>query len=215
MSFSVSDEDLTALGERLVGASQGGLTGFEVAFGELNLHAPADRIVEVLTALRDDAECPFEQLIDLCGADYPQRARRFDVVYHLLSLTRNRRVRVKVETDEATAVATTTGVYPCADWYEREAFDMFGIFFAGHPDLRRLLTDYGFEGYPLRKDFPMTGYLELRYDDEQKKVVYEPVKITEFRAFDFLSPWEGAEYARPGQGYPYVLPGDEKSEKPA
>lgn len=215
MSFTVSDEDLTALGERLVGAGDGGLTHFAVAHGELNLYAPAGRIVEVLTRLRDDAECPFQQLIDLCGADYPQRAKRFDVVYHLLSLTANRRVRVKVETDEDTAVPTVTGVYPCADWFEREAFDMFGVFFDGHPDLRRLLTDYGFEGYPLRKDFPMTGYLEVRYDDEQKRVVYEPVKITEFRAFDFLSPWEGAEYNRPGRGYPYILPGDEKSEKPA
>ena len=203
MSFTVSDEDLTALGERLVGASDGGLTHFMVAYGELNLHAKAEAIVQVLTRLRDDPECRFEQLIDLCGADYPQRARRFDVVYHLLSLTKNRRVRVKIETDEATPVATVTGVYPCADWYEREAFDMYGIFFDGHPDLRRLLTDYGFEGFPLRKDFPMTGYLEVRYDDEQKRVVYEPVKITQFRAFDFLSPWEGAEY---------ILPGDEKAE---
>jgi len=215
MTFTVSDEDLTALGERLVAASDGALTQFDVAFGELNLLAPADRIVEVLTRLRDDPETPFVQLIDLCGVDYPQRPKRFDVVYHLLSLTTNRRVRLKVQTDEATAVASVTGVYPCAEWYEREAFDMYGVFFEGHPDLRRLLTDYGFEGYPLRKDFPMTGYLEVRYDDEQKRVVYEPVKITEFRAFDFLSPWEGAEYARPGQGYPYILPGDEKSEKPA
>ena len=215
MTFTVSDEDLTALGERLVAASDGALTQFDVAFGELNLLAPADRIVEVLTRLRDDPETPFVQLIDLCGVDYPQRPKRFDVVYHLLSLTTNRRVRLKVQTDEATAVASVTGVYPCAEWYEREAFDMYGVFFEGHPDLRRLLTDYGFEGYPLRKDFPMTGYLEVRYDDEQKREVYEPVKITEFRAFDVLSPWEGAEYARPGQGYPYILPGDEKSEKPA
>jgi NADH-quinone oxidoreductase subunit C len=152
--------------------------------------------------LREHPELKFQQLIDLCGADYPERAHRFDVVYHLLSLTHNRRVRIKVQTDESSAVPTVTGVYPCADWYEREAFDMFGIFFDGHPDLRRLLTDYGFQGYPLRKDFPMTGYVEVRYDDEQKRVVYEPVKITEFRAFDFLSPWEGAQY---------VLPGDEKA----
>ncbi len=215
MSFTVSDEDLTALGERLVGASQGGLTGFTVAHGELNLSAKAQAIVAVLSGLRDDPVSPFEQLIDLCGVDYPQRPQRFDVVYHLLSLAANRRIRIKIETDENTAVPTVTAVYPCAEWYEREAFDMYGVFFEGHPDLRRLLTDYGFEGFPLRKDFPMTGYLEVRYDDEQKRVVYEPVKITEFRAFDFLSPWEGAEYARPGQGYPYVLPGDEKSEKPA
>jgi NADH-quinone oxidoreductase subunit C len=215
MSFSVSDEDLTALGERLTGASNGAISGFSVAFGELNLQADAARIVEVLTRLRDDPECPFVQLIDLCGVDYPQRAKRFDVVYHLLSLTQNRRVRVKIEAAEDAPVPTIVSVYPCADWFEREAFDMYGIFFEGHPDLRRLLTDYGFEGFPLRKDFPMTGYLEVRYDDEQKRVVYEPVKITEFRAFDFLSPWEGAEYARPGQGYPHILPGDEKAEKGA
>jgi NADH-quinone oxidoreductase subunit C len=215
MIFSVPDEDLTALGERLTAASEGAISHFVVAHGELNLHAEAARIVEVLTRLRDDPESDFAQLIDLCGVDYPQRTRRFDVVYHLLSLTKNRRVRIKVETDEATAVPTITGVYPCADWFEREAFDMYGIFFSGHPDLRRLLTDYGFEGFPLRKDFPMTGYVEVRYDDEQKRVVYEPVKITEFRAFDFLSPWEGAEYARPGVGYPHILPGDEKAEKGA
>jgi NADH-quinone oxidoreductase subunit C len=214
MSFSVPDDELAALGERLTAAAGGAVAGFKVAFGELTLLAEAGRIVEALTRLRDDPECPFVQLIDLCGVDYPQRPKRFDVVYHLLSLTKNRRVRIKVETDEATPVATITGVYPCADWFEREAFDMYGIFFQGHPDLRRLLTDYGFEGFPLRKDFPMTGYVEVRYDDEQKRVVYEPVKITEFRAFDFLSPWEGAEYARPGQGYPHVLPGDEKVEKP-
>ena len=214
MSFTVADEDLAALGEHLVSASNGAITGFDVAFGELNLKAEAGRIVEALTGLRDDPQGQFVQLIDLCGVDYPQRAKRFEVVYHLLSLVKNRRLRIRIETDEATPVATITGVYPCADWFEREAFDMYGIFFEGHPDLRRLLTDYGFEGYPLRKDFPMTGYVEVRYDPEQQRVVYEPVKITEFRAFDFLSPWEGAEYARPGHaGVP--LPGDEKAEKPA
>jgi NADH-quinone oxidoreductase subunit C len=215
MNFTVSDEDLTALGDRLVTASNGALTHFEVAHGELNLHARADRIVEALTRLRDDPDSRFEQLTDICGADYPQRAKRFDVVYHLLSMTKNRRVRVKAQTDEVTPVPTVTGVHPAANWYEREAFDMFGIFFEGHPDLRRILTDYGFEGYPLRKDFPMTGYVEVRYDDQQKKVVYEPVKITEFRAFDFLSPWEGAEYARPGLGRSNGSSGDENSEKPA
>ncbi len=138
--------------------------------------------------------------------DYPERAERFDVVYHLLSLTKNLRVRVRVTTDERAAVPSVTGVYPAADWFEREAFDMYGMLFSGHPDLRRLLTDYGFQGYPLRKDFPMTGYVEVRYDEEQKRVVYEPVKLAqEFRNFDFLSPWEGAEYAAP------VLPGDEKA----
>jgi NADH-quinone oxidoreductase subunit C len=203
MNFSVPDEALSALGEHIKAVAGAAVSETYVAHGELNVLADAASIVAVLTALRDDPQLRFQQLIDLCGVDYPERGRRFDVVYHLLSLTKNRRVRVKVQTDEASAVPTVTGVYPCADWFEREAFDMYGVFFDGHPDLRRLLTDYGFQGYPLRKDFPMTGYVEVRYDDEQKRVVYEPVKITEFRAFDFLSPWEGAQYA---------LPGDEKAE---
>ncbi|QUD88494.1 NADH-quinone oxidoreductase subunit C [Phenylobacterium montanum] len=203
MIYAVSDEDLTALGERAVADSAGAIGRFEVAYGELNLYAHANRIVEALTLLRDSPAFRFNQLIDLCGVDYPERAKRFDVVYHLLSLSKNRRVRVKIETDEDTPVATIIGVYPCAEWFEREAFDMYGVSFSNHPDLRRLLTDYGFQGYPLRKDFPMTGYVEVRYDDEQKRVVYEPVKIAEFRAFDFLSPWEGAQGT-------YVLPGDEK-----
>jgi NADH-quinone oxidoreductase subunit C len=202
MSFSVPDEALSELGERIKAAAGGAVSEVAVAHGELTVLADAARIVHVLDVLRNDPELRFQQLIDLCGVDYPERAKRFDVVYHLLSLTKNRRVRVKVQTDEATAVPTVTSVYPCADWFEREAFDMYGVFFDDHPDLRRLLTDYGFQGYPLRKDFPMTGYVEVRYDDEQKRVVYEPVKITEFRAFDFLSPWEGAQYA---------LPGDEKA----
>jgi NADH-quinone oxidoreductase subunit C len=153
--------------------------------------------------------------VDICGVDYPERERRFDVVYHLLSLTKNHRIRVKVQTDEDTPVASVVPVYPAADWFEREAFDMYGIFFENHPDLRRLLTDYGFHGYPLRKDFPMTGYVETRYDDELKRVVYEPVKLTqEFRQFDFLSPWEGDRMNKPGIGYEYVtLPGDEKATK--
>ena len=192
---------LTPLGTEMVAA-----LGVEaqVAFGELTLVAPRERIVEVMTALRD--QFGFQQLLDLCGADYPDRVERFEVVYHLLSLTRNARVRVKVSTDEVQPVDTVTGVYPSAGWFEREAYDMYGVVFAGHPDMRRLLTDYGFEGHPLRKDFPMTGYVEVRYDEEQKRVVYEPVKLTqEFRTFDFLSPWEGAEYPAP------VLPGDEKA----
>jgi NADH-quinone oxidoreductase subunit C len=201
MNFTVSDEALGALGEA-IGAIPG-VNAVEVAHGELNVLAEASRIVDLLKALRERPELNFQQLIDLCGVDYPERTSRFDVVYHLLSLTHNRRVRIKVQTDEASAVPTVTSVYPCADWYEREAFDMYGIYFEDHPDLRRLLTDYGFQGHPLRKDFPMTGYVEVRYDDELKRVVYEPVKITEFRAFDFLSPWEGAQYA---------LPGDEKAE---
>jgi NADH-quinone oxidoreductase subunit C len=171
-----------------------------VAFGELTITVPADRIVEVLTLLRDDPGCEFKVLIDVCGVDYPNRPRRFDVVYHLLSLSKNRRVRVKAETDEATAVPSAVSVYPAANWFEREAFDMYGILFAGHPDLRRLLTDYGFSGHPMRKDFPLSGYVEVRYDDEQKRVIYEPVKLVqEFRDFDFLSPWEGAPYI-PGFG---------------
>jgi NADH-quinone oxidoreductase subunit C len=207
-SWRVDDDALTQMGERIVADSEGAASGFSVAFGELTVAGPAHRIVALLTSLRDHGE--FQQLIDIAGADYPQRERRFDVVYHLLSLTRNRRVRVKVETDEDTPVPSVVSVYPAADWFEREAFDMYGIFFEGHPDLRRLLTDYGFHGHPMRKDFPMTGYVEVRYDDELKRVVYEPVKSVEWRNWDFLSPWEGAEYARPGQGYPYQLPGDEK-----
>jgi len=203
MSFAVGDEALAELGRELVEGSAGALGSAEVAYGELTLHAPAARIVQALTHLRDNLTAPFQQLIDVTAVDYPERAVRFDVVYHLLSMTRNRRVRVKTAVAENEAVPTATGVYPCANWYEREVFDMFGIPFEGHPDLRRILTDYGFEGHPLRKDFPMTGYLEVRYDDEQKRVVYEPVKISQFRAFDFLSPWEGASYA---------LPGDEKAE---
>lgn len=212
MSYAVSDQELAELGQRIVAGSAGGVVGFQVAYGELTLDATAHRIVEVLTQLRDDADLRFRQLIDLTAVDYPERARRFDVVYHLLSHSKNRRLRVKVETDEAAPVPTIIGVHPCADWFEREAFDMFGIVFDGHPDLRRLLTDYGFTGHPLRKDFPMTGYVEVRYDEELKRVVYEPVKLPqEFRQFDFLSPWEGDRRSAPGQGYPYVLPGDEKA----
>ncbi|VXB47762.1 NADH-quinone oxidoreductase subunit C [Brevundimonas sp. G8] len=192
---------LTPLGAEMVGA-----LGVEaqIAFGELTLVAPRERIVEVLTALRD--QFGFQQLLDLCGVDYPDRKERFEVVYHLLSMTRNARLRVKVSTDETQPVPSVISAYPAANWFEREAYDMYGMLFSGHPDLRRLLTDYGFEGHPLRKDFPMTGYVEVRYDEEQRRVVYEPVKLTqEFRTFDFLSPWEGAEYPAP------VLPGDEKA----
>ena len=192
---------LTPLGAEMVGA-----LGVEaqVAFGELTLVAPRERIVEVLTTLRD--QFGFQQLLDLCGVDYPDRKERFEVVYHLLSMTRNARLRVKVSTDETRPVPSVISAYPAANWFEREAYDMYGMLFSGHPDMRRLLTDYGFEGHPLRKDFPMTGYVEVRYDEEQKRVVYEPVKLTqEFRTFDFLSPWEGADYPAP------VLPGDEKA----
>jgi NADH-quinone oxidoreductase subunit C len=205
---------LVQLGQQIQANSNGAIYGFKVEYGELTLLAERERITEVLAQLRDDADCRFHQLVDICGADYPERARRFDVVYHLLSMIKNHRIRVKVQTDEDTPVPTATSVFAAADWFEREAFDMYGIFFDGHPDLRRLLTDYGFHGYPLRKDFPMTGYVEVRYDDELKRVVYEPVKLTqEFRQFDFLSPWEGARNALPGTGYHYTLPGDEKATK--
>ena len=161
-----------------------------------------ERILEALRYLRDDLECQFQMLTLLSGADYPHRRQRFEVVYHLLSMNKNQRLRLVVSTDEDTPVPTVTSVFPNADWYEREAFDMFGIFFSDHPDLRRLLTDYGFQGHPLRKDFPLTGYTEVRWDDELKRVVYEPVQLPqEFRTWDFLSPWEGADY---------LLPGDEK-----
>ena len=201
MSWPLTEDALAALGNEIVTSSTGAVAGAHVAYGELTLTGPANRIVEALTQLRD--QFGFHQLIDLCGVDYPDRAQRFDVVYHLLSMTRNARLRIKVQTDEDTPVPTVTEVFPCADWYEREAFDMYGVFFEGHPDLRRILTDYGFHGHPRRKDFPMTGYVELRYDDELKRVVYEPVKSVEVRNWDFMSPWEGAQY---------VLPGDEKAE---
>ncbi len=177
----------------------------EISFGELTLHAEAANIVEVLTFLRDDAECRFVCFIDICGADYPEREKRFDVVYHLLSPYKNHRVRVKVQADEEGTVPSAIPVFPAANWYERETFDLYGLLFSGHPDLRRILTDYGFSGHPLRKDFPVTGHVEVRYDDEAKRVVYEPVKlIQEMRQFDYLSPWEGTEY---------VLPGDEKAKQ--
>jgi len=172
-----------------------------LALGELTVVVRADEIVSVLTALRDDSTCLFEQLIDICGVDYPEREKRFDVVYHLLSPRKNQRIRVKCQTNADAPVPSVVGLFPVANWYEREAYDMYGILFAGHPDLRRILTDYGFQGHPLRKDFPLTGYVEVRYDDEQKRVVYEPVKLVqEFRDFDFLSPWEGAPYImNPGE----------------
>ena len=197
--------DLDALGQELTAGCGEAVTGWSVAFGELALTVRRDAIVGVLISLRDDFG--FQQMTDLCGVDYPERAERFDVVYHLLSLTRNLRLRVKVSTDERQPVPSAIDAYPVAGWFEREAFDMYGMLFSGHPDMRRMLTDYGFQGHPLRKDFPMTGYVEVRYDEEQKRVVYEPVKLTqEFRNFDFLSPWEGAEYATG-----HALPGDEKA----
>ncbi len=178
-----------------------------VAHDEWNLTVAREQIPRVLKFLRDDRRCMFECLIDVCGVDYPGDERRFEVVYHLLSPRQNVRMRVKVRTDADTPVPSVTAIYPAANWFEREAFDLYGILFSGHPDLRRLLTDYGFQGHPLRKDFPLTGFSEVRYDDAQKRVVYEPVKLMqEFRSFDFESPWEGVEY---------ILPGDEKADAPA
>lgn len=181
------------------------ITGSNLAFGELTVGTTPQSVVSLLTFLRDDAQCQFVNITDLCGVDWPSRVRRFDVVYHLLSPRQNLRIRVKLEVGEEETVPSVTPVFPGADWFEREAYDLYGILFTGHPDLRRILTDYGFEGHPLRKDFPTTGFVEVRYDDEVKRVVYEPVQLKqEFRNFDFLSPWESAEY---------VLPGDEKASE--
>jgi NADH-quinone oxidoreductase subunit C len=172
--------------------------------GEVSIDVARESAAEALTILRDRFE--YQQLMEIAGVDYPERAERFEVVYHLLSVTKNHRVRVRVSTDEEKPVPSVTGVYPVAGWLEREVFDMYGVIFSGHPDLRRILTDYGFRGFPQRKDFPLTGYVELRYSEEQKRVVYEPVRLAQdFRTFDFLSPWEGAEY---------ILPGDEKAKLP-
>ena len=173
--------------------------------GELTIDARRAEIMTVISFLRDDPICKFSSLIDICGVDYPSRERRFDVVYHMLSMAHNTRIRIKVKTDETVPVQSITSLFPNANWYEREAFDMYGILFDEHPDLRRILTDYGFEGYPLRKDFPLSGFVEVRYDEERKAVVHEPVNLPqEYRSFDFMSPWEGAKY---------ILPGDEKVEE--
>jgi NADH-quinone oxidoreductase subunit C len=198
------DERLHELGAAIVRALPGAVTDYRVAFGELTIKAEAKDIVTVVTGLRDDPRCLFCCIIDVTAVDWPERENRFDVVYHLLSPKNNIRVRVKVETDEVTPVPSIIDVFPGADWFERETYDLYGILFAGHPDMRRILTDYGFEGHPLRKDFPLTGFVEVRWDDEAKRVVYDPVRLAqEFRNFDFLSPWEGPEYR---------LPGDEKAE---
>jgi len=198
------DETLEALGGAIGTALGGAYVGHRVVRGELTVDVEAAHIAGALTVLRDDPRFLFINFIDLAGVDYPAREKRFDVVWHLQSPRHNRRIRVKVQTDEETPVPSTISVFPASNWFEREAYDLYGILFSGHPDLRRILTDYGFEGHPLRKDFPLTGFVEVRYDDEQKRVVYEPVKLTqEFRQFDFLSPWEGTDY---------VLPGDEKAK---
>ena len=197
-------EKLEALAEAIKTAFPDVVLGTRLAIGELTLTVERARIAEVAQFLRDNPAWRFKILIDICGTDYPERAERFEVVYHFLSVYENLRVRLKLSTDATSTVPSIVSVFPAANWYEREAYDLYGIFFEGHPDLRRLLTDYGFRGHPLRKDFPLTGFVEVRYDEEQKRVVYEPVKLPqEFRSFDFLSPWEGAHYA--------PLPGDEKA----
>jgi NADH-quinone oxidoreductase subunit C len=199
------DLALRDLGEYVQAALPQEVGSVDTSRDELVIVVRRESIVRVLTFLRDDVNCQFKQLMDVCGVDYPGRPERFEVVYNLLSLTHNRRIRVKVWTDEQSAVPTVTGVFNSAGWWERETYDLYGIWFREHPDLRRILTDYGFEGHPLRKDFPLTGYVEVRYDDELKRIVYEPVKLTQdFRNFDFLSPWEGIQQ---------VLPGDEKAKR--
>ncbi|MEW5422603.1 NADH-quinone oxidoreductase subunit C [Amorphus sp. 3PC139-8] len=197
------DETLSELGDYIAQKLGDQLVGWRIEHDELTVDVVASQIQSVARFVRDDARCQFVCLIDICGVDWPSRERRFDVVYHFLSPKQNLRIRLKLETDEVTPVPSLTEVFPAADWFERETYDLYGILFSEHPDLRRILTDYGFEGHPLRKDFPLTGFVEVRYDDSLKRVVYEPVKLTqEFRDFDFLSPWEGTDY---------VLPGDEKA----
>jgi len=201
------NDALNDLGEYI--ASKGGehVVAWETGLGELMITTSRDGVMRLMRLLRDDPNCLFKVLVDVTAADYPERAERFEVVYNLLSLSHNQRIRVKVATDENEPVPSMTQLFNSAGWFEREVWDMYGVFFTDHPDLRRMLTDYGFEGHPLRKDFPLTGYVEVRYDDEQKRVVYEPVKLTQdFRSFDFMSPWEGAKY---------ILPGDEKAKQDA
>lgn len=195
---------LEALGHSIAGSLGAVVSKHSIAYGELTLDVATDRIVEIVTFLRDDPACRFVNFIDVTAVDYPSRAQRFDVVYHLMSPTLNARIRLRAPADEDTQVPSIIKVFPGADWFEREAYDLYGVIFTGHPDMRRILTDYGFDGHPLRKDFPLTGFVEVRYDDAEKRVVYEPVRLNqEFRKFDFLSPWEGADYP--------VLPGDEKA----
>ncbi len=199
------DETLDKLGETIAAGLSGTVAGYWLAHGELTLTAAASDVVKVMSFLRDDERCQFVSFIDITAVDWPARAQRFDVVYHLLSPKLNKRVRVKVEAGDDTPVPSIIDVFPGANWFEREVYDLYGIPFTGHPDMRRILTDYGFEGHPLRKDFPLTGFVEVRYDDEQKRVVYDKVRLAqEFRNFDFLSPWEGTDY---------VLPGDEKAKE--
>jgi NADH-quinone oxidoreductase subunit C len=204
----MDDAKLDSLGQMIVGALPGVATGYTVAYGQLSIDVVSDKIVEAARYLRDDPRCRFVNITDVTAVDYPAREQRFEVVYHFLSPTLNARIRLKLAAGETTQVPSLISVFPGADWFERETYDLYGVIFVGHPDMRRLLTDYGFDGHPLRKDFPTTGFVEVRYDDAEKRVVYEPVRLTqEFRKFDFLSPWEGADYP---------LPGDEKADaKPA
>lgn len=202
-SDNMSAEQLQKISDVLAAKFGSAVLGVQHVSGQMIVMVERDHIVQVLSMLRDHAECQFTQLMDIAGVDYPRRPERFDVVYQLLSLKHNVRLRIKLHSDEATAVPSVCGVFPAAGWFEREVWDMYGVFFAGNPDLRRILTDYGFDGHPLRKDFPLTGYVEMRYDEEQKRVVYEPVQLTQaYRNFDYLSPWEGPK--KP-------LPGDEKA----
>jgi NADH-quinone oxidoreductase subunit C len=203
----MAENNLLQTGEMIGAAIPDAVVDNGVRNGQAIVTVKREAIVAILTKLRDDPALRFELLVDIAGVDYPDRVERFEVVYQLLSLKHNKRVRVKVATDEATPVPSVTGVYSSAGWYEREVWDLFGVFFSDHPDLRRILTDYGFDGHPLRKDFPLTGYVEVRYDEDQRRVVYEPVKLKqEFRSFDFLSPWEGMNE---------ILPGDEKADEKA
>lgn len=203
----MADENaLEELGQHLASVLSDQVLATSIVHNELMVSVPAEHIIKVVTLLRDDPMCLFKVLIDICGTDFPERPKRFEVVYNLLSLVHNQRIRIKVEADDNMPVPSITGVHNSANWFEREIWDMYGVMFSDHPDLRRLLTDYGFEGHPLRKDFPLTGFVETRYDNEQKRVVYDPVSLPqEFRKFDFLSPWEGALDA--------PLPGDEKAEE--
>ncbi len=205
MDETIQVEPLVDLGQHIASSLGEVVLSQEVTFGELTLTVERDAIVDVATFLRDDPRCRFISFVDVCGADYPARDERFDVVYHFLSPHLNQRIRVKVTADDETPVPSITGVFKGAEWFEREAYDLYGVLFSGHGDLRRILTDYGFDGHPLRKDFPTTGFVEVRYDEERKRVIYEPVKLMqEYRSFDYLSPWEGTDY---------VLPGDEKAKQ--
>ncbi|GAB1716051.1 MAG: NADH dehydrogenase subunit C [Nitrobacter sp.] len=199
----MDDSRLDALGRMIVATLPGAATGHSVSFGQLSVTVEAAKIVEVARFIRDDQRCRFVNFTDVTAVDYPGREKRFDVVYHFLSPTLNTRIRLRLEASETTQVPSLIDVFPGVDWFERETYDLYGVIFTGHPDMRRLLTDYGFDGHPLRKDFPLTGFVEVRYDDAEKRVVYEPVRLNqEFRKFDFMSPWEGADYP---------LPGDEKA----